>query len=115
MKFFKKNFFTFIYRNAKSFDGVDFWKNYISYSINQAPKKSTEKWDKTKKRPMFITHMMEDIADEMSVRVGKVVYIHEIQQIEKLAQGKIDYLNKFALYCYKHEQSFHNHLKINKE
>lgn len=115
MKFFKQILPTFLYGNSKAFNGVDFWKDYISYSIAQAKKNSTEKWDRTTKRPMFMARMIEDIADEMSVRVGKVVYIHEIQQIEKPAQGQIDYLNKFALCCYKHEQSFRSRSTIHKD
>ena len=84
---------------------VEYWTHFIYKTIQKSKKKASSQWDSHLQRPMYVSILMEEMADEMSQRLGQVVHIETIQQIEKQAQGKFDYLYQFALYCYMHEKN----------
>jgi hypothetical protein len=64
-------------------NGVEYWTHFIHKSIQNSKKKAATKWDSRLQRPMYVSMMLEEIADEMSSKLGKVIQLQTIQQIEK--------------------------------
>ena len=86
-------------------NGAEYWREFIHKSIEKYKKMDGSKWDSQFKRPSYMCHMIEDISDEMSIRIGQIVQVATIRELEQKAQGQIDYLSKFALYCNMYEKT----------